>query len=142
MTEHGLYSREFDQAIAQGLLIGSRCLDCGHISVPQRQICPRCHSDEAERIELSGRGTLAAFTVIYIPPTSMAEAGYNAKNPYCVGIVSLEEGPRISAQIVGLDLSDPSAIKINLPLKQASIVRGEGDAARKYLAFEPAQREN
>lgn len=138
MTEHSLYSREFYQAIAQDVLIGSRCLDCAYTSVPQRQICPRCHADRVQRVELSGRGTLAAFTVIYIPPTSMAEAGYNAKNPYCVGIVSLAEGPRISAQIVGLDLSDPSAIKINTPLKQASIVRGEGDAARKFLAFEPA----
>jgi len=138
MTENSLNSKEFQQAIAQDLLIGSRCLTCGNISIPQRQICPRCHSDKAERIQTSGRGSLAAFTVIYVPPTSMAEAGYNAKNPYCVGIVNLEEGARISAQIVGLDLSDPSAIKIGLPLKQTFVVRGEGDSAKKFLAFEPA----
>ncbi len=138
MTETNLNSKEFHQAIAQDILIGSRCLNCGSISVPQRQICPRCHSEKAERIETKGKGTLAAFTVIYVPPTSMAEAGYNAKNPYCVGIVSLEEGPRISAQIVGLDLSNPSAIKIGLPLKQTYVIRGEGESAKKFLAFEPA----
>lgn len=138
MTETNLNSKEFHQAIAQDILIGSRCLNCGSISVPQRQICPRCHSEKAERIETKGKGTLAAFTVIYVPPTSMAEAGYNAKNPYCVGIVSLEEGPRISAQIVGLDLSNPSAIKIGLPLKQTYVLRGEGESAKKFLAFEPA----
>lgn len=138
MTETNLNSKEFHQAIAQDILIGSRCLNCGSISVPQRQICPRCHSEKAERIETKGKGTLAAFTVIYVPPTSMAEAGYNAKNPYCVGIVSLEEGPRISAQIVGLDLSNPSAIKIGLPLKQTFVIRGEGESAKKFLAFEPA----
>jgi hypothetical protein len=137
MTDNTMNSKEFQQAIAKDLLIGSRCLNCGNISIPQRQICPRCHSDKAERIETSGRGTLAAFTVIYIPPTSMAEAGYNAKNPYCVGIVNIEEGARISAQIVGLDLSDPSAIKIGLPLKQTFVIRGEGDSASKFLAFEP-----
>ena len=138
MTDQVLYSKAFDQALAEDLLIGSRCLVCGNISIPQRQICSDCHSDQVERIQMNGIGTLATFTVIYIPPTNMAEAGYNAKNPYCVGIVALEEGPRISAQIVGLDLSDPATIKIGLPLKQTSIVRGEGESAKKFLAFEPA----
>lgn len=138
MTDRTLYSKAFHEAIAEDLLIGSRCLVCGSISVPQRQICPRCHSDQAERIQTRGIGTLAAFTVIYVPPTSMADAGYNAKNPYCVGIVALKEGPRISAQIVGLDLSDPATIKIGMPLKQTFVVRGEGESAKKFLAFEPA----
>ena len=138
MTDQALYTKAFNQAIAEDLLIGSRCLVCGNISVPQRQICPRCHSDQVERIETNGKGTLAAFTVIYVPPTSMADAGYNAKNPYCVGIVALEEGPRISAQIVGLDLSDPATIKIGMPLKQTFVVRGEGESAKKFLAFDPA----
>lgn len=139
MTDQALYSKAFNQAIAEDVLIGSRCLVCGSISIPQRQICPNCHSDQVERIQTKREGTLAAFTVIYVPPTSMAEAGYNAKNPYCVGIVALGEGPRISAQIVGLDFSDPSAIKIGMPLKQTFVVRGEGESAKKFLAFEPAQ---
>jgi hypothetical protein len=137
MTDQALHSKAFNQAIEEDLLIGSRCLVCGNISLPQRQICPKCHSDQAERIQTNGKGRLAAFTVIYIPPTSMADAGYNAKNPYCVGIVALEEGPRISAQIVGLDLSDPATIKIGMPLKRAFVVRGEAESAKKFLAFEP-----
>lgn len=137
MTEQALHSKAFNQAIAEDLLIGSHCLVCGNISIPQRQICPNCHSDQVERIQTNGQGTLAAFTVIYVPPTSMADAGYNAKNPYCVGIVALGEGPRISAQIVGLDLSDPATIKIGLPLKQTFVVRAEGESAKKFLAFEP-----
>ncbi|HQJ32053.1 MAG TPA: Zn-ribbon domain-containing OB-fold protein [Anaerolineaceae bacterium] len=138
MTDHALHSKAFHEAIEEDLLIGSRCLVCGNISVPQRQICPNCHSDQMERIQMNGIGTLATFTVIYVPPTSMADAGYNAKNPYCVGIVALQEGPRISAQIVGLDLSDPATIKIGMPLKQTFVVRGEGESAKKFLAFEPA----
>lgn len=137
MTDQALHAKAFNQAITEDLLIGSHCLVCGKISIPQRQICPNCHSDQVERIQTDGKGTLAAFTVIYVPPSSMADSGYNAKNPYCVGIVALGEGPRISAQIVGLDLSDPSTIKIGIPLKQTFVVRGEGEAARKFLAFEP-----
>ncbi len=138
MTDQALHSKAFDQAIAEDVLIGSQCLVCGNVSIPQRQICSNCHSDQVERIQAQGKGTLAAFTVIYVPPTSMADAGYNPKNPYCVGIVTLEEGPRISAQIVGLDLSNPAAIKIGMPLKQTSVVRGEGESEKKFLAFEPA----
>lgn len=137
MTDQALHSKAFNQAIDEDILIGSRCLVCGNISIPQRQICPKCHSDQVERIQTNGKGTLAAFTVIYIPPTSMADAGYNPKNPYCVGIVALEEGPRISAQIVGLDLADPTTIKIGMPLKQSFVLRGEGESANKFLAFEP-----
>ena len=137
MAECNLESKAFYNAIHQDVLIGSRCKDCGHVSIPQRLICRVCHSDQAEQIEFSGFGTLATFTVIYVPPTEMVEAGYNAKNPYCVGIVALGEGPRISAQIVGLDLNSPENISIGMPLKQTFVVRGEGDAAKKFLAFEP-----
>ena len=137
MTDQALHTKAYNQAIAEDILIGSRCLACGNISVPQRQLCPRCHSSQVERIHTAGKGTLATFTVIYVPPTSMADAGYNAKNPYCVGIVALGEGPRISAQIVGLDLNSPENISIGMPLKQTFVVRGEGDAAKKFLAFEP-----
>ena len=68
----------------------------------------------------------------------MVEAGYNAKNPYCVGIVALEEGPRISAQIVGLDLADPGKIKIGMPVRKTVVERGPEDKRKKVLAFEPA----
>jgi len=126
MTDQALQSKAFSQAIAEDLLIGSQC-----------QIDPNCHSDQVECIQINGRGNLAAFIVIYVPPTSMTDAGYNAKNPYCVGIVALGEGPRISAQIVGLDLSDPASIRIGMSLKQTYVIRGEGETAKKFLAFEP-----
>ena len=138
MAECNLESKAFYNAIHQDVLIGSRCKDCGHVSIPQRLICRVCHSDQAEQIEFSGFGTLATFTVIYVPPTEMVEAGYNAKNPYCVGIVALEEGPRISAQIVGLDLADPGKIKIGMPVFKTVVERGPEDKRKKVLAFEPA----
>ncbi len=89
-------------------------------------------------MEFSGKGTLAAFTVISVPPVAMAKEGYGPKNPYCVGIVTLEEGPRISAQILGVDVFNPQTIKIGTPLKMQTIVRGEDDAKQTFLAFEPA----
>ncbi|MGC9358377.1 MAG: Zn-ribbon domain-containing OB-fold protein, partial [Anaerolineae bacterium] len=78
-------------------LMGIRCKACGHIHVPPRPVCPGCRDAEIEWVEMSGRGKLAAFTIIYIAPTPMLAAGYSRKHPYCSGIVELEEGARISA---------------------------------------------
>lgn len=138
MSDYTLQSKSFYQALADSKLIGSRCQDCGYVAVPQRQICPRCHSDRKLVIEFSGRGKLAAFTVIYTPPSEMLAAGYNNKNPYCVGIVELVEGPRVNAQILGLDLSDPASIRIGTELVMTTVERGPEDARKKYLAFQPA----
>ncbi len=137
MSDCKLETKTFFQAIENEVLIGSRCLSCGHISIPQRYICSRCHSDKAERHEFVGTGKLAAFTVIYVPATEMVKAGYDSKNPYMVGIVALDEGPRISAQILGMDLTDPAKIKIGTPLRMTIIERGPEGQTKKFLAFEP-----
>lgn len=136
MSDYSLQTKSFHKALEDNKLIGSRCLDCGFLAAPQRQICPKCHSDRMEVVEFSGKGKLAAFTVIFTPPTEMLEAGYNAKNPYCVGIVALEEGPKVNGQILGLDLSKPAEIKIGTPLKMTTVERGPEGAKKKFLAFE------
>ncbi len=89
-----------------------------------------------EWVELSGRGKLAAFTSVYIGTSAMIDAGYDRSNPYIAGIVELEEGPRISAQIVGVDSLRPEIEWIGRPVRASFIERGEGDKRRAYLAFE------
>jgi uncharacterized OB-fold protein len=88
-------------------------------------------------VEMSGEGTLLAFTTIHIAPTAMIEAGYDRKNPYCTGIVRLPEGPAVSAQILGVDPTRPQEIEIGMPLQVTFVQRGEGEQARTFLAFEP-----
>ena len=139
MSDCKLETKTFFQAIENEALIGSRCLNCGHISLPQRYICSRCHSNQAERLEFAGTGKLAAYTVIYVPATDLVKAGYDSKNPYMVGIVTLDEGPRISAQILDMDLSDPAKIQIGTPLKMTVIERGAEGQTKKFLAFKPLE---
>ncbi len=81
-------------------------------------------------------GKLIAFTTVHIAPTAMIEAGYDRKNPYCAGIVKLDEGPAISAQILGVDPTKPGEIEIGTPLRAAYVERGEGEEKRTFLAFE------
>ncbi len=51
-------------------------------------------------------------------------------------MVELEEGPRISAQILNVDVSRPDTIKIGTPLKMSFIERVNGDVRKVFLAFE------
>jgi uncharacterized OB-fold protein len=86
-------------------------------------------------IAFSGKGKLAAYTVIFVPPVEMANAGYDGKNPYCSGVVELVEGPRISAQILDVDMMHPENIKIGTSVSMTTIFRGEEDNRSTFLAF-------
>ncbi len=124
------------QALGERKLAASRCKTCGRLYFPARPICPECHGNNMEAVELSGRGKLAAFSVIYIAPTAMIQAGYDRKNPYCAAVVNLEEGPSICAQLVGVDVAHPEAIKIGTPVTATFLTRGEGEAAKTFLGFQ------
>ena len=129
---------EFQRHLDEHRLMAAHCRTCGAVHLPPRPVCPACHGREMEWAELSGRGKLAGFTVVHIAPTAMVEAGYGRDNPYCVGVVELEEGPRISAWISGVDTARPQTIAVGAPLAVEFIDRGEGEDRRVFLAFAPA----
>jgi uncharacterized protein len=118
-------------------LMGSKDIHSGEVFLPPRPLNPKTYSTEMEWVEFGGEGELQAYTIVYIGPTAMIEAGYNRKNPYCVGIVKTREGPLISAVIVGVDPFKPETIEIGAPLKMKFIDLGEGEGAKTLLAFEP-----
>ena len=136
MSERQMTGDAFYQYLAEQKLMGSRCQSCGALHVPPRSLCPACYGDELAWEQIGGRGKLVAFTTVHIAPTAMIEAGYGRKNPYCTGIVALEEGPCISAQITGVDPAAPQEIEVGTPVRIAFVQRGEGEAQRTYLAFE------
>ena len=115
-------NKEFNAAsyyaylVEEKRLMGVRCRSCGMLSAVPRPICARCHGRDMEWRELSGRGKLSTFTCISIVPVAMGKRGYGRDNPYCTGVVTLEEGPRISARIVGVDGNNPQDIKTDMAL--------------------------
>jgi uncharacterized protein len=131
-------SYDFYTGLGQQKLLGSRELSTGHVFLPPRMMDPETLESNMEWVEFSGKGKLVAFTVIYVGSSAMINAGYDRKNPYCVGIVETAEGPKISAQIVDVDLSKPAEIKIGMALEVVFIERGEGEAKKTFLGFKPA----
>jgi uncharacterized OB-fold protein len=127
----------YHEALKEQKILASRCADCGNMQFPPRTICPKCWSADLDSIALSGRGELRSYTIVFIGLSQMIKAGYDRTNPYCAGYVALEEGPVVSAQILGLDVTHPEEIRIGTPLQAAFIERGEGAKQKTYLAFQP-----
>jgi uncharacterized OB-fold protein len=90
-----------------------------------------------EWFQFKGQGKLAAFTTISVGPTIMVAEGFDRVNPYCSGIVELEEGPKISARIVGIDAKRPENIKVGTRMTVEFQQRCQGDVRKTYLGFRP-----
>ena len=86
-----------------------------------------------EWVELKGDGKLAAFTAIAVGPSYTIEEGYSRNNPYLVGVVELEEGPKISGRVKGIDANKPQSIKVGTPLTIEFLEQEEGK--KVYLSF-------
>ncbi len=137
MSDLPFNSASFYKLLAEHKLMGCRNQTSGKFYLPPRPMCTKSYTDDMEWEAVSGEGEVIAFTVITVPPTHMIEAGYSRDNPYCAGIVRLKEGPAISGQILGVDLSKPAdSVKIGMPVKAVFIDRGEGETKKTILGFE------
>ena len=135
--EKELTIQNYLEFISSKKLMGSKCKDCGELYVPVRKLCSKCNSTNLEWIEMSGKGKLAAFTCITVGTPYFIEKGYDRKKPYCFSVIKLDEGPMVSAQLVGVDESKPETIKIGTPLKVKFLETDIKGETRVDLGFEP-----
>jgi uncharacterized OB-fold protein len=120
----------FEQYLAEGRLMGTRCLDCGRLALPPRPLCPACHSNNLEWYRFSGNGTLIGHSTIFVGLPEMAGAGYDRDHPYGVAVVRLDEGALVAGR-----MADPETAAVGAPVRAVFIPRPGGEA-RKWLAFE------
>ena len=89
--------QEFKENHKKKELIGIKCI-CGSISVYPNFYCHKCGNTNFEKVKFSGKGTLITYTILHAVPSRFKE---NA--PLVIGLVELEEGGRISAQLEASD---------------------------------------
>jgi uncharacterized OB-fold protein len=135
MAENEFSSSAYNRFLTEKKLMGTKCKRCGAIHLPLRPICPKCYESEMELVEMKGRGKLVAYTVISVGPPMMCDEGFDREHPYCSGIVELEEGVRIPARIMGVNVTEPEQIKIGTPVTVEYQERIHGEEKRTFLAF-------
>ena len=83
---------------------GKKCGACSIVYFPPRDLCPKCRRasiGKMEKMKLSGKGKIVSYTTVHdgLPEFSM-------QVPYMMAIIQLEEGPRITGQIVDAEPED------------------------------------
>ncbi len=127
----------YEQFLSEEKLMGSKCKKCGSVYAPPRPVCIKCGSYDMDWVEMKGTGKLYAFTCIAIAPPAMAAEGYGRNNPYCSGVVQLDEGPRVDARIEGVNTRKPETIQVGTPMRVKFLHRGSAENRTTSLAFEP-----
>ena len=92
----------------QYLLIGNKCINCEAVYYPKKYLC-KCTAKDFTDFQLSNKGILISYTEIRSAPEE-----YKDQVPYCLGIIQLEDGPKIIAQITDCTVSD---LKIGMPVE-------------------------
>lgn len=95
-------NRPFWDGLRERALRLQKCGDCGHLRYPISRWCPRCLGEEAEWVDLSGRGEVMS-TIVFHQVYTKEFAG---DVPYNVSLVRLDEGPQLFSNVVGIAPSD------------------------------------
>ncbi|TET73512.1 MAG: Zn-ribbon domain-containing OB-fold protein [Candidatus Aminicenantes bacterium] len=98
MTTPSRYWREIPQRYR---LEANKCIKCGIKFFPPRLICPECKNRELEKTKIAETGKIITYTIIRVPPHQFVDQA-----PYAVGIVELDDGVKLTAQIVDCDFED------------------------------------
>jgi len=119
-------------------LMGNKCTVCNRVYFPPREVCPYCRRNSFGKmvdVKLKGSGKVVTYTIIHTPPSK-----FEGQAPYAIAIVELDEGPRITGQIVDCDLDK---IKIGMKV-QATFrrIQDDGYTGAIYYGykFRPAEK--
>lgn len=99
----------FDAARDHKLAV-QKCDNCGALRFPAAPMCLKCDSPKASWVTVSGRGKIFSFTIMH-------RAYHPAfKAPYALAVVELDEGPKMTSNIVNIE---PSKVKCGMPVEVA-----------------------
>jgi uncharacterized OB-fold protein len=96
----------FWEAAGRHELILQRCGDCGHWQFYPRPFCLECQSDNVGWQPASGAGTVYSQTTVHI------QIAPEFAPPYIVAVVELDEGPRMTANIINGETAIGDRVRI------------------------------
>ena len=102
----GTVSKRYWNELKEEKFIYQTCDDCNSPIFYARVVCPNCLSDKLSWEEASGKGEIYSFTIVY----RTAAQGFKEDVPYAVGLIDLDEGIRVTGNIIGWD--NPGEVQI------------------------------
>ena len=109
----------FFAAGEEGRLLLATCAACGEMRLPTAPTCPTCLGEGFEWQEVSGRGTVYTFAIMH----QRYHPAWEPDLPYNIAVVELDEGPRMPANIIGIENDE---IVVGMPVEV--VWEREGDA--------------
>ena len=107
-------------------LEGSRCANCERAFFPPRKLCRDCCSTNLETYLFAGSGTLYSYSQMTQSPRGFSNVG-----PYAVGMVRLDEGPLIMAQ-----LTDVEGVELRIGMPVEMVTRKiQENSANGYIVY-------
>ncbi|MBE0521664.1 MAG: Zn-ribbon domain-containing OB-fold protein [Candidatus Methanoperedenaceae archaeon] len=106
-------------------LIGTRCENCSEYYFPPRNMCPECRrTGQVVPFKFNGTGEVVTYTIIH-----SAGKDYAKHTPYILAIIKLDEGPRLTAQVI----CSPDDIHTGMKVKSA--FRKLGEESEKGMIY-------
>ncbi len=121
-------SRPFWDGLRSRQVRLQRCRACDRYVFYPRSLCPFCLSPDLEWLPVSGRGKVYSYTIV----RRAMHPAFQAEVPYVFAIVELEEGPRLTTNVVNCR---PEDVRVDMPVKASY---HDITAEITLLTFEPS----
>lgn len=99
-------SRPYWEGAKQRKLMIQRCASTGAYQFPPTTFCQGAGLERPEWVEVSGRGKVFSWIVVRHPTPKDI---YADEVPYAVALITLDEGCRVTGNIIDCDVDDITA---------------------------------
>lgn len=107
-------NQPFWDGVDDGRLRLPHCGDCGNAHLPPGPVCPFCFSSKLNWEDASGKGSITTWTVVH----KVWFPVFAGSVPYNVIQVQLDEGPRMTARLVGNDAPPQVGQRVSVVFQQ------------------------
>jgi uncharacterized OB-fold protein len=118
------YINFFREMKASGKIMGIKCTECGRVLVPPRPVCGECFAMTGEWVPVGPKGTVRAYTSIYIKFID-GSTGQPRPTPYGSGLIQLDGAFSTINHI--LEEGDPEKLYIGMRVEAVLKKKREGN---------------
>lgn len=105
-----------------------KCKKCSKLYFPPRLVCRDCGGREFETVKLVREGKVLTHTIIRTPSSQ-----FSSVSPFAMGIVELEDGVKITTQIVDTPIG---SVKTGMKVKvEFRLVQKDGDSGVLFYGY-------